>query len=146
MLVWEINKTVVLISISSSRIVAESLIIHGKITQKNIVHRKQWHTQCVFLSWEYQYTALESVWKFRTTAWSCVCESRSNKKDRVESSSRFLLVKQSLWTHKSMCVFFSSLNTCWSLWIHVLFQALSLLMSALYCGQSAFPPCLHTHN
>lgn len=68
-------------------------------------------------------------------------------KDRVESSSCcFVLVKQSHRMHKSMCVFFSSLNTHWSLRIHVLFQALSLLMSALYCGQSAFPHCLHTHN
>lgn len=73
--------------------------------------------------------------------------SRSNKKYRVESSSCcFVLVKQSHWMHKSMCVFFSSLSTCWSLRIHVLFQALSLLMSALYCSQSAFPHCLHTRN
>ncbi len=76
--------------------------------------------------------------------WSCVKadEDQIRQKD-WSSSSCFVLVKQ---MHKSICVFFSSLNTCWSLWIHVLFQALSLLLSALYCGQSAFPPCLQAHN
>ncbi len=59
------------------------------------------------------------MWKFRMSKCVILCKgrSRSNKKDRLESSSSyFVLVKLCFWMHKSMCVFFSSLNTCWSLY------------------------------